>query len=83
MKGRKNITLLGQPSSGGSGFAIPYELPNSGLKFRVASMLSFQPNGQLYDTLGIQPDINVLPELQDFISNSDYQLNQAVKVLQQ
>jgi Peptidase family S41 len=79
MKGRKNITLLGQPSSGGSGFALMYDLPKAGLKFRVASMLSFQPNGQLYDTLGIQPDVFVLPGLEDFISDSDAVLTQAIQ----
>jgi hypothetical protein len=83
MKGRKNITLIGEPSSGGSGFALTYDLPNSGLKFKIASMLSFQPNGQLYDTLGIQPDIFVLPKLEDFISSSDAVLVQAVHHIQE
>jgi hypothetical protein len=81
-KGRENITLVGQPSSGGSGFALVYDLPNSGLKFRVASMLSFQPNGQLYDTLGIQPDVYALPEPQDFISDGDAVLRKATEHIQ-
>lgn len=82
MKGQRNITLMGQPSSGGSGFALVYDLPNSGLKFRAASMLSFQANGQLYDTLGIQPDVVVSPELEDFVSDSDAVLSRALQHIQ-
>lgn len=79
LKGRKNITLIGQASSGGSGFAVRYDLPNSGLSCQVASMLSFQPSGQLYDTVGIQPDIEMLPGLEDFISESDAVLARAIE----
>jgi C-terminal processing protease CtpA/Prc len=82
LKGRKNVTLIGQSSSGGSGFAISYDLPHSDLKFRVASMLSFQPNGGLYDTLGIQPDVFTPPALEDFISENDALLARAVQHIQ-
>jgi C-terminal processing protease CtpA/Prc len=79
LKGKKNVTLIGQASSGGSGFAVRYDLPNSGLSCQVASMLSFQPNGQLYDTLGIQPDIEILPKLEDFVSENDAVLTKAIE----
>ncbi len=55
LKGQDGITLMGAPTGGGSSMAIPYELP-SGTEVRLGSMLSFTPDGHLYDSNGIAPD---------------------------
>ncbi len=58
-KGWPNVTLIGQPSGGGSARTQSFRLPKSGLEVRCASMASFQPDGRLYDTNGVEPDILV------------------------
>jgi len=55
-KGWKNVTLMGQPSGGGSGCRESYRLYNSQINIYLSSMASFRPNGKLYDGNGIQPD---------------------------
>jgi hypothetical protein len=58
-KGLPNLTLVGQPSGGGSAHSQSFRLPKSGLTVRCASMASFQSNGKLYDANGVQPDVLV------------------------
>jgi C-terminal processing protease CtpA/Prc len=57
LMGRPGVTLMGIPSGGGSAFSQTFRLPNSKLEVKCASMASFQPTGELYDTKGIQPDV--------------------------
>jgi len=76
-KGWKNVTLMGQPSGGGSGCRQEYRLSNSGIRIRLSRMASFQPNGRLYDGNGIQPDIVVESVPTDFIGRTDTVLDKA------
>ncbi|MFQ5843854.1 MAG: S41 family peptidase, partial [Planctomycetota bacterium] len=46
-KGWRNVTLLGLPSGGGSGRGRSWSLARSGLRVRLSSMASFQPDGLL------------------------------------
>jgi hypothetical protein len=82
LKGWKNITLMGQPSGGGSGCRQSYRLCNSQIKIRLSSMASFQPNGRLYDGNGIQPDVFIEPIPTDFIGETDSILQAAIQKLQ-
>jgi hypothetical protein len=59
IKGWPNVTLVGQPSSGGGGDINGFGLSRSGLSVVCASMASFQPSGKLYDTNGVEPDVLV------------------------
>lgn len=72
------VTLAGQPSGGGSGRAITYELGESAMRIKLSSMWSFNPDGMLYDTNGVHPDIGVNRWLTDFLGTSDSLLDQAV-----
>ena len=81
LKGWNNVTLLGTPSGGGSARSRRYRLPQSGIEIRLASMASFQPNGQLYDGVGVAPDALVLPNPEDLIGRGDAQLAAALKSL--
>ncbi len=75
-----NVTLIGTKSSGGSGRAQKYTLPNSDINVRLSSMISFQPNGNLYDRVGVSPDIEVAPaSVSDAIGATDNQLDFAKK----
>ena len=58
-KGWSNVTLVGQPSGGGSARRQSFVLPKSQIRIDCASMASFQPNGKLYDIHGILPDVVV------------------------
>jgi len=80
-KGLKNVTLMGQPSGGGSGCYQVYRLRNSKIRIHLSSMSSFQPNGQLYDGNGIRPDIIVESAPTDFIGETDILLDTAIKSL--
>jgi hypothetical protein len=80
-KGLKNVTLMGQPSGGGSGCYQVYRLKNSNIRIHLSSMASFQPKGQLYDGNGIRPDIVVEPVPTDFIGKTDTVLDTAIKYI--
>jgi len=83
IKGWRNVTLMGTSSGGGSARSSKYELPLSGVKLKLGSMASFQPNGQLYDTRGVSPDVVIHPTLDSLILHGDDNvLNAAVKAIQ-
>lgn len=74
----EQVTIIGQPSSGGSGATKQFRLPNSGIEVALSSMASFRPNGKLYDGRGIDVDIMQMPEPADFLGKSDAVLDKAV-----
>jgi len=71
VKGLPNVTLIGEPSVGGSGARIITTLRNSRLDLYLSSMASFQNTGQLYETNGIQPDIYLEPRPEFFLQGGD------------
>ncbi len=77
LKGRKNITLMGTRTGGGSGRVRPIELPASGLMVLASSMASYRADGSLYDGEGIAPDVTVLPAQADYLDTSDSVLDAA------
>lgn len=72
------VTLIGQPSGGGSGATQDFRLPNSGIEVALSSMASFRPSGRLYDGNGIEVDIELMPEPEDFLGKSDAVLENAI-----
>ncbi len=79
-KGTKNITLIGEKSSGGSGFAQGKFLVNSGIMYSLSCMASFQPNGKLYDGNGITPDIQIGRKVNDI--GKDVVLENAIRIIE-
>lgn len=74
-----NVCLMGTPSGGGSGNTVSYTLPHSHWKVSLSSMISFQPNGNLYDGVGVSPDVPVEQDrLSDIIGTTDSQLEAAL-----
>lgn len=71
VKGLPNVTLIGEPSVGGSGARIITTLRNSGLDLYMSSMVSFQNTGLLFETHGIQPDIYLEPRPEFFLQGGD------------
>lgn len=80
-KGRRNVTLIGMLSSGGSGRAKRYMLANSRNQVRLASMISFRPNGMLYEGIGVHPDIYLEKTITDLIGKTDSALDKAIELL--
>lgn len=70
-KGWRNVTLIGTPSNGRSGNSIPFVLPHSGISARLSTMASFQKTGELYDGVGIAPDIVMEAEISDWLGETD------------
>ncbi|MEM1095653.1 MAG: S41 family peptidase [Bacteroidota bacterium] len=66
-KGWRDVTLMGQPSGGGSARSRTYTLEPVPLMVRMATMASFQRDGTLYDGRGIQPDIVLQSRVTDLI----------------
>ncbi len=66
-----NVTLIGQPSAGGSGATKHFTLKNSGIEIALSSMASFRPNGKLFDGNGVDVDIKAVPTPADFLGRSD------------
>lgn len=84
LKGWPNVTLMGQPSGGGSARSQSFQLPMTGLRIRCASMASFQPTGQLYDTHGVEPDVLVTRNPDYFLTiGNDVILEKAIETLTQ
>ena len=78
-KGRRGVTLMGVPSSGGSARVKGFKLTNSEIEFSLASMASFQPSGKMYDGNGIQPDVLMKPVPSDWLGRTDTLLDGAHK----
>jgi hypothetical protein len=79
-KGRDNVTLVGTASSGGSARRSEHGLPNSNLSVSLATLASFQArNSQLYDGVGIEPDVMMEAEPGFFVNTSDAMLEYAIE----
>lgn len=83
LKGLPDVTLMGQPSDGGSARVQMFQLPNSQISIGCASMASFLPSGLLYDKHGVEPDILVSRPPEYYISQegNDVMLAQAIRFL--
>ncbi|MEM8889982.1 MAG: S41 family peptidase [Bacteroidota bacterium] len=74
-----NVKLMGTTSGGGSGKAEEHILPNSHITVRLSSIISFQPNGKLFEGEGVAPDIYLEPkQYTDIVGNTDSQLDAAI-----
>lgn len=82
-RGVPNVILVGTPTGGGSGQSRPVKLPRSGIELNLSSMVSFQWDGNLFDGVGVPPDLLVQPEPTDFIGETDTVLEAAIEVLKE
>ena len=67
LSGRPRITSMGGASGGGSARSQRFRLGASGVTVSCASMASFRPDGRLYDGRGIEVDIELVPQPEDFL----------------
>ena len=76
--GHRNVTILGATSGGGSGRKQTHRLAHSGIEVELATMVSFRPDGRLYDGRGVEPDVPLVPAPRDFTGASDTVLKVAL-----
>ncbi len=82
-EGHPNVTLLGTPSGGGNGWMESYSLPNSGIRVVLCQSAKFRPKGQLYDTVGVTPDVLVEARPEDLFGETDAALEAALSRLRE
>lgn len=75
------VTIVGEPSAGGSGATREFALPRSKVVVAVSSMASFRPSGKLFDGRGIEVDVAAKPTLDDFTSGADSVLARGLEVI--
>jgi hypothetical protein len=80
LKELDGVTLVGVPSSGGSGLTRRHDCGH-GFTARLSTMVSFQPSGTLLDGHGVTPDEVVPPGVADFTSGTDAMLERAIELL--
>jgi hypothetical protein len=83
LKGLRNVTLMGTASGGGSALALEEKLPGTGISVRLASMISYQADGRLFDGNGTTPDVVVEPEPGYFVGGEDTALRKAMAVIRE
>lgn len=83
LKGLPKVTLLGEPSGGGSARSRSVTLVPTEIRLRMGSMVSFQVDGRLFDGKGVSPDRRVDPGPAYFIGGRDDQLEAALKVIRE
>lgn len=82
-KGYPGVTLMGTASGGGSARLVGVQLPASGLSLGLASMASFQADGDLHDGHGTEPDLVVHPEPEYFLTGGrDNILEAAIQLIE-
>jgi C-terminal processing protease CtpA/Prc len=77
------VTVVGEPSAGGSGATRTFQLPKTRVVVSLASMASFRPNGKLFDGNGIEVNIPAKPTLDDFTAGNDSVLARAIEVIKE
>ncbi|MCA9320929.1 MAG: hypothetical protein KDB53_09350 [Planctomycetes bacterium] len=75
------VRLVGEATAGGSGRATSVQLPMSGIQIKLSSMVSWRPDGRLYDGRGIVPDRLAEDGLADWQGSGDSQLDAALAEL--
>lgn len=75
-------TFIGEPTGGGTGTPLVFDLPVSGLQFRYSVVRGQTPQGEWIEGLGTQPDLYLEPTLEDRIQQKDSQLVKAIEVIE-
>lgn len=80
-KNLPNIKIVGVNTDGSSGNSKRFELPNSELRGKISTMVSFQKNGKILDGVGTEPDMKIERNLDQVLLKEDYQLNKLLEVI--
>jgi C-terminal processing protease CtpA/Prc len=73
-----SVTVIGEPTAGSSTMPLEVRLPGGG-GFKIATVKALDENGQLYKYT--QPDITLIPSLEDEMEGNDIILFRAIDFL--
>jgi C-terminal processing protease CtpA/Prc len=77
---QKHIIKVGEPTNGSTGMPFMFELPGGG-SARVCTKKDTYPDGREFVGIGIQPDIEIKKNLEDYINKKDPVLEKAIQYL--
>lgn len=80
-KGIPDVYIAGVTTDGSSGNSERIELPNSKLRGKVSTMVSFQKDGRILDGYGTAPDVVIERDRNQILWQSDSQLEQLKSVI--
>ncbi len=78
-KGLPNIQIVGVNTDGSSGNSERFELPNTKLRGKISTMVSYQKDGAILDGIGTKPDLLIERNLDQIFWKEDYQLTELIK----
>lgn len=81
-KGMERGVVMGQTTGGSTGQPLFFPLPFGGMGV-VCSKRDLMPDGTEFVGIGIKPDIEVVPTLENYLAGKDETLEAALKYLQQ
>lgn len=76
LKDLPNIQIVGSTTDGSSGNSERFELPHSGFRGKISTMVSFQKDGTVLDGTGTAPDIEIERNLDQIFFKEDHQLSE-------
>lgn len=78
MKEQQNVTLIGDTTGGGTANPITYQL-SDGTKYRVPRWIAYTAQMKVVEWNGIEPEIFIPADENDFVNNRDPVLEYAVE----
>jgi hypothetical protein len=75
------VTLIGSPTTGTTGNAIPIGLPN-GINISFTSMKVMNTDGTKFQNVGVVPDVLVKPTIEGIKAGRDEVLEKAIKYME-
>ncbi len=76
----KRGTIVGEPTGGSLSNPMVFQLPGGGMCL-IGSKDDYYPDGQLFNGVGIVPDVSVPPTIADIRAGRDRALERAVEML--
>ncbi|KAA2241309.1 peptidase S41 [Chitinophaga agrisoli] len=75
---QKHIVKIGELTNGSTGMPYSFDMPGGGAA-RICIKKDAYPDGREFVGYGIQPDITVVPKVNDYLQNKDVVLEAALK----
>jgi hypothetical protein len=78
MQALPNVTVIGEPTSGGHSDILGFHLPN-GWMLGLSNQVYYASDGQVYESIGMQPDVMIPFDVDRFLAGQDDTLNAALE----
>lgn len=81
LKAHKLATIVGEPTGGGTGGPLSFDLTYSGFRFAYSTVRGRTPKGEEIEGVGTSPDIVLEPTVEERVSGKDEQLQATIRAL--